>query len=315
MTIAPYFTLKRIQGRISCRRAAVIAVLSSISTMYGETPQFEPQLEVPYGQYERNTLNFWPASGEGPRPLVVSIHGGGWTQGAKSDSPSGGRQFLKNGISYASINYRLSSDAPLPAPIHDAARAIQFLRSMAKEWNIDTDRIALMGGSAGGCSSLWIALHEDLADSNSVDPVLRESTRVVAAAVKNAQTSLDPKVVEEWLGPQILKNRMIWTAVGASNISEVLENYEKYHPLYSEFSPLNHVTSDDPPIMLTYTHEMLLPAKDANHAIHHPSFGIKMKEKSDAADHESHLVIKDGPELSDYSTCEEFLVEKLLKSE
>ncbi|MCA1809590.1 MAG: alpha/beta hydrolase fold domain-containing protein [Kiritimatiellia bacterium] len=266
---------------------------------------------VAYGPHELNTLNFWRAPGEGPRPLVVVIHGGGWTQGGASSSLGGGRDFLKKGISYATINYRLSSDAPLPAPVHDAARAIQYLRSRAEEWNIDKTRIAVTGGSAGGCSSLWLALHDDLADPDAEDPVLRESTRVAAAAVGNAQVSLDPKVVEEWLGPNILKHRMLWTSVGAKNIEEVLAHYDRYEPLFREFSPYNHLTADDPPLMMTYSHKPDLPASNANHAIHHPAFGLRLKEKSDALGHECHLLVKDGPQLSEYATTTEFLLEKL----
>ncbi len=81
--------------------------------------------------------------------------------------------------------------------------------ALASEWNIDKDRIALTGGSAGACTSMWILLHDDLADPKATDPVLRESTRVTAAAAHAGQTSIDPKVIEPWLGPNVLKHRMI----------------------------------------------------------------------------------------------------------
>ncbi|HEV7224889.1 MAG TPA: alpha/beta hydrolase, partial [Pirellulales bacterium] len=105
--------------------------------------------DVAYGPHERNVLDFWQAEGDGPRPLLVYIHGGGWTGGDKQQKPEAIWPWLKKGISYAAINYRLTGEAPLPAPVHDAARAIQFLRTKAAEWNIRTDRIALTGGSAG----------------------------------------------------------------------------------------------------------------------------------------------------------------------
>ena len=83
-------------------------------------------------------------------------------------------------------------------PLHDAARALQFVRSKAGEWNIDKQRIGASGGSAGACSSLWLALHDDLADPQSDDPVARESTRLWCAAVSGAQTTLDPQQMKEW---------------------------------------------------------------------------------------------------------------------
>ena len=103
-------------------------------------------------------LDIWIAEGEGPRPLLVYIHGGGWIGGTKERSAAQVRPFLDKGISYAAVKYRLTGVAPLPAPVHDAARAIQFIRSKAKEWNINSDRIALTGGSAGACTSMWILL-------------------------------------------------------------------------------------------------------------------------------------------------------------
>jgi acetyl esterase/lipase len=59
----------------------------------------------------------------------------------------------------------------------DCARAIQYARYHAKEFNIDPKRVAATGSSAGGMTSLWLAFHGDLADPKNADPVLRESTR------------------------------------------------------------------------------------------------------------------------------------------
>src|ERR1700677_3631473 len=85
------------------------------------------------------------------------------------------------------------------SPLEDAARAVQFLRSKAGEWNIDKRRVGATGGSAGACSSLWLAFHDDMAKLNDTDPVARESTRLSAAAVNGAQTSLDPLQLREWI--------------------------------------------------------------------------------------------------------------------
>ena len=165
------------------------------------------------------------------------IHGGGWTGGDKKQNAATVQPFLDKGISYAAINYRLTPDNPLPAPVHDTARAIQFLRTKVVEWNIDTRHIALTGGSAGACTSMWLLLHDDLADPKSTAPVLRESTRVCAAAVASGQTSIDPKVIEDWLGPNVLKHRMINMAVGETTIEGALKNYERHCKLFKEFSP------------------------------------------------------------------------------
>lgn len=270
--------------------------------------------DVSYGPHESNVLDFWQTEvGEGPRPLLVYIHGGGWIGGDKQQSVEQIEPFLDQGISYAAINYRHTPQAPLPAPVHDAARAIQFLRTKAEEWNLDKSRIALTGGSAGACTSMWILLHDDLADPNAEDPVLRESTRVTAAAVSGGQTSIDPQVIEEWLGPNVLQHRMINMAVGEATIESALANYDKHHDLYVEFSPVNHVTADDPPLFMTYGGDMTLPSKNAGHGIHHPVYGVKMKEALDAAGVECHLLIPEVSTPEAYRNSREFLISKLLE--
>lgn len=268
---------------------------------------------VAYGSDPRQVLDLWQATGDGPRPLLVHIHGGGWTMGDKSRTPADVKPYLDRGISYASINYRLTSTAILPAPVHDAARAIQFLRSRAAEWNLRSDRIVLTGGSAGACTSMWILCHDDLAQPDSSDPVARQSTRVAAAAVSAGQTSIDPKVIEPWLGPNVLQHRMIHLSVGEPTIEQALANYAQHRELYREFSPYNHVTADDPPLLMTYSGAMTLPSTSGGHGIHHPVYGIKMKERCDQAGQECHLIINDDKAASRYPSAEAFIFDKLLK--
>jgi len=150
----------------------------------------EPTLaDHQYSQHKSCTLDFWKAEGDTPRPLHIYIHGGGWTGGDKKIANSKGAFYwLSKGVSFASINYRLTGEAPLPAPVHDAAYCIQYIRSKAKEWNIDPDRIVLTGGSAGACTSMWILCHDDLADPSAKDPVKHQSTRVTTWPTRPAKT-------------------------------------------------------------------------------------------------------------------------------
>src|SRR6185295_5427021 len=77
---------------------------------------------VKYGAHERNVLDLWFTKSNGPAPLFVYIHGGGWRGGDKSGVPQPLLKFLlEHGVSVASVNYRYSEIAKLPAPVHDAA--------------------------------------------------------------------------------------------------------------------------------------------------------------------------------------------------
>ncbi len=271
------------------------------------------RLNVAYGPHERQTLNFWQAPGDSPRPLLVSIHGGGWCGGAKPRciENSLGGPFLERGISHAAIDYRLSGDAPLPAPVQDAAQALRFMVARAREWNIDPRRIALAGNSAGGCTALWIAFQPDLANPEASDSRANASTRVVAVGAFNPQTTIDPRVLTRWIGPSVLEHPMIWASVGATGPADALERYDTFQPLYAAFSPINHFHKDAPPVMVSYRLPATLPPADRDHAIHHPVFGLKLKARADACGHECHLKVRGGPYLGDFETVTDFLIAKL----
>ena len=102
-------------------------------------------------RYERNVLDLWKAKSDRPTPLVIYIHGGGFRSGDKSSVDARLLdRCLDAGISVAALNYRLSSQAPFPAPMLDSARAVQFLRSRASQWNLDPARFAATGGLGRG---------------------------------------------------------------------------------------------------------------------------------------------------------------------
>jgi acetyl esterase/lipase len=238
---------------------------------------------VAYGAHERNILDFWKAESKAPAPLVFIIHGGGWSGGEKeranrfADIPS----LLKAGISVAAINYRLISNAvaegiqpPVKAPLHDAARALQFVRSKAAEWNLDKRRIGAAGGSAGACSSLWLAFHDDLADPKSADPVARESTRLFCAAVTGAQTTLDPQQMREWTP----NSRYGGHAFGIAGFPDFLARRGEILPWIAEYSPYALASADDPPVYLIYSAPPA-PGQDQKDPTHTSNFGVKLQER------------------------------------
>jgi acetyl esterase/lipase len=106
--------------------------------------------DLPYvaGGHERQKLDlFVPEKGES-LPLIVWIHGGGWSAGSKENCPALG--FLRGGYAVASINYRLSQHAVYPAQIEDCKSAIRWLRAHAARYRINPDKIGVWGASAGG---------------------------------------------------------------------------------------------------------------------------------------------------------------------
>ena len=243
---------------------------------------------VKYGPAARNVLDFWQAKSDKPTPVVIFFHGGGFVAGDKGEVASHPvlRQLYREGVSVISANYRFITGpeaAPFPAPMMDGARVIQFVRSKAAECNIDPGRIALMGTSAGANMSLWIALHDDLADPKSADPLARLSTRVSCVVSSGGQTSNDPRWVLEHIGGSPDVHPSLLPFYGAAN--KVALDAPQVRRMIDEASAINHATRDDPPIMLLYGGKLNntpLPADaPVDQSIHHPMFGKMLKEKLD----------------------------------
>ena len=248
-----------------------------------DSSRLTPDLaDFKYGPHQRNVLDLWKAKSDKPAPLVVFIHGGGFRGGSKEGlSPDLLRRCLAMDISVMAINYRLSPEVSFPAHYMDCARAIQFARLNAKEWNIDPKRIGATGGSAGAGTSLWIGFHDDMADPKNSDPVLRQSTRLTCMAVTGAQSTYDPRVIKEWVGEAASRHPALQ---GFYGLKPDELDLPKAHKLYEEAAPINYLTADDPPVFLFYNEaDGPLPA-DAKPGtgIHHPNFGRKLKEKMDA---------------------------------
>jgi acetyl esterase/lipase len=266
-----------------------------------------PDENVAYGPHRMQVIYFWRAQSDRPTPLLVYIHGGGWNGGDRSVVRNMLLPALQAGISVASVEYRTIRDAtadglvpPVQAPMLDCARALQFCRTKAKEWNLDPTRVALAGGSAGACTSLWLAFRDDLADPRSPDPVARESTRVTCVAVDGAQTSLDPHQMRAWT-PNITYGAHAF-GIGAdprrklSSFQVFHESRERLLPWIREYSPYERVSRGDPPVGLYYSAPPNLgqPEKDPTHSA---NFGVKLKERCDADGVPCELVYPGAPDV------------------
>lgn len=263
-----------------------------------ETAAATVPVEIAYGEHERQMLDLYPAPGataNSPSPLVIYFHGGGFNHGDKSGiSANLIKRMHDKGIAVAATNYRFITTDGLPAAMHDGARAVQQLRQVADEYHLDRDKVAVLGASAGAGISLWIALHDDLADADNDDPVARQSTRVSCAYVKNAQVSYDPR---------------FWREIGLERILEKRTFRELYRfpddagdtpelvALYEAASPINYLTADDPPIRLDYGYSTeLSDATPMSALIHHPNHGFAFQKACEVAGVPCVLIYPGGPQ-------------------
>ena len=276
---------------------------------------------VSYGPDARNVLDVYLAKSERrPAPIAVYIHGGAWTVGDKGEVAHY-RALLDAGIAVFSINYRYCPPAnPEPAtpavslPLHDAARAVQFIRSQSAVWHLDSRRLGLWGISAGACTSLWLATHPDLADPNSSDPVARQSSRPSCVAALWAQTSLDPLEMRAWVGPGITYGAHafgISTGRSLADFDRFVAARPHILPWIEEYSPSALLTRDGPPIFLDYLDFSLTPCEPLGaYYTHSPRFGIGFAARCRSLGRECHLRYE-GMEDAQDAGWQEFLLRRL----
>ena len=138
--------------------AVGIAIAIGLALSAGQAPADEESKinfkeDVVYGRVQGAGLLAdiaWP-EGKGPFPALISVHGGRWRAGFRNDASSiKVREWAGFGFFAMTIDYRLVGCTPAPACYQDTLCAIRWVRAHAKEYNIDPDRIFLIGQSAGG---------------------------------------------------------------------------------------------------------------------------------------------------------------------
>lgn len=279
---------------------------------------------ISYGDHRKQQLMYWkPTSrSDQPTPCVFYIHGGGWRGGSQTDANLMAMlpQLLDSGITVISVQYRYIQDAlaghvtpPVKAPMTDCAAALQFVRYHKKRFGIDPDRMIAVGGSAGACTSLWLALHDDMKDPSSDNPIARQSTRLMGAAVIRPQTTLDPKQMREWTPNSWYGGHAFGQFVEKGDKKPVqfarfLEARERLLPWIKAYSPIEHVSPDDPPIYMFYSDELRIGQKQGD-PTHTSNFGVKLQEKLRESGVECELHYK-GADV-EHSTVLSYLLEHL----
>ncbi|MGK0188028.1 MAG: acetyl esterase/lipase [Verrucomicrobiales bacterium] len=189
-------------------------------------------------------LDFYPATSDKPAPVMIHIHGGGWRGGSKSHVPGFLTKANAEGwLAVVSVDYRFTDVATHPAQVDDCARAIQFVRQNAKAWNLDTTRMGVTGGSAGGHLSAYMALQDDEAKPDSKDPVERQSSRVSFAIPFAPPTDWELLNSIQHDHPAYRQLLGYRPGTPAEEMSAELKK---------DVSPVSFVSKDDPPIMIVH---------------------------------------------------------------
>lgn len=166
-----------------------------------------------------------------PTPVVLNIHGGGWRKGVK-EAHKGFNSFFKRGYAVANVEYRLSHEGTAPAAAEDIRCALIYLHQNAKELNIDTNKIVIMGGSAGGHLALMGGL---LGNDKRFDSNCPFEGEIKVAAIINKYGIADLSPFKEW------KSAKLWLGDNFQNIE-----------FTRSVSPINYITKDSPPVFIIH---------------------------------------------------------------
>ena len=195
---------------------------------------------------------------ERPLPVIVFIHGGGWRAGDKSSGAGNVSRFVESG-DYAgvSVGYRLTNEAQWPEQIYDCKAAIRWIRGNAKELNLDPDKIAVWGSSAGGHLVSMLGTSGDVkALEGGIGSFTSNSSRVTC--------------VVNYFGPE----NFVTMVTKPSTIDRTTKDYPEALLIGGRVqdvpdkakaaSPITYVSADDPPFLTAHgTKDPLVPFDQA----------------------------------------------------
>lgn len=217
---------------------------------------FTSKIDVVYdevGDWQGKVDLYLPPNQGKPTPIVINIHGGGWNHGNK-EKQKGFGSFFKNNVAIANMGYRLVDVAPAPAAIEDVRSVLVYLVKNAKELNIDTSKIVLMGGSAGGHLALMGAY---LDNNTKFDKGRNDLQNIKIAAVINKYGIND--MVDFSIGEKPYKSAVRWIGDKINNV-DFIKSVSPLYYINANTAPTFTVHGDSDPIV-PYKQSVILKQK------------------------------------------------------
>jgi len=199
---------------------------------------FSSKIDIVYDEvngWEGKVDLYLPPNNGIPTPIVINIHGGGWNHGNK-EKQKGFASFFKNNVAIANMGYRLVDVAPAPAAIEDVRSVLIYLVKNAKELNIDTTKIVLMGGSAGGHLALMGGY---LQKDTRFDKGRNDLQNIKIAAIIDKYGIAD--MVDFSVGEKPYKSAVRWVGPHINDIAFI-----------KSISPLYYVDQHTPPTFIVH---------------------------------------------------------------
>lgn len=234
----------------------VLAVYSGIESLAEKSPSLPENVEAIKNVEFKNCngkslqMDFYHLkNGSLQAPLLLFIHGGGWSHGDRNEYLNYALYFAGLGYATATATYRVVKDSPYPACVEDVKDAVQFVFDNSQKFHFDPERVALIGGSAGAHLSMLVAYGWHKGGQDSI---------VAPSPAKYHKL----KALVELYGPvdfttPYARNHSMVTRLMAHPFLEIPQ-------LYNEASPIRWVSKDAPPTLILHgTRDRLVPISQA----------------------------------------------------
>lgn len=233
---------------------SLFAVLATIPAMKQNSIIYAQQVSptksgIRYAEVNQKPLLldlYVPQEQTNPAALVIWVHGGAWKSGSRTRVPI--TRLLEFGIAIASVDYRLSGEAGFPAQAHDINRAINYLYVNADELGLDPERFAIAGSSAGGHLAALVGVSHGVAALSAPTP----------QALSKHPESPQLKAIVSFFGASNLQTILQQStphglSVRVPALQLLLRGQPDQNPELAKLaSPVTHVDSDDPPLLLVH---------------------------------------------------------------
>lgn len=188
-----------------------------------------------------------PQEGDGPFPLVVFFHGGGFSAGDKANNHGHIRRVAEHGFVGATVQYRFAPKYPMPAQAEDAQCAIRFLRSRAQDFGIDPTRVAAVGDSAGGALALLMGLMDE---TSPIQARCGYDQPFKVQAVVNYYGATDMTIPRPPATPEMEAEVRRFYGKSSEEVRKgMFGTLDRSDPVFKKCSPITYVDTGDPPIL------------------------------------------------------------------
>ncbi|RIK87748.1 MAG: alpha/beta hydrolase [Planctomycetota bacterium] len=272
--------------------ALVLLTVASATAAQADETAYRRSEDVIYGRKYGVALTMDVFQPPAPRGVgVILVVSGGWFSAHEAINPALCDEVLRRGFTVFAVVHGSQPKFQIPEILGDMHRAVRYIRSHAKQYGIDPERIGIMGGSAGGHLSLMQGMAGSEGDKSAADPVERESSRVQAVACFFPPTDFlnYGKPGEVALGRGVLKG--FRAPFDFEQLDDATRRFveitdeAQLQEIGRQISPVTHVSPDDPPTLIIHGDaDELVPIQQAQ----------VMVAALEAAGVEAELVVKPG---------------------